>query len=117
MLRKRVIAVDFDGTLCTHKFPEIGEIKQVHQNVINYVKQCRANGNIIVLWTCREDLPDRAYLTEAVEWCKEQGIEFDSVNEYVNPEVSCFGKYARKIAADEYIDDKAVNIKEFEKVT
>ena len=103
---KKFIAVDFDGTLNEAKFPEIGEIKEIHSNVHEAVKQLKAEGNIMILWTCRMDLPERNYLTEAVEWCKKHGLEFDYVNE--NP-ASPFGDTDRKVYADIYIDDKSIN--------
>lgn len=106
-----VIAVDFDGTLCEHKFPEIGEIKLVHRKVINYIKERHELGDIIILWTCREDLKERAYLTEAVEWCKKNNIPIDHVNEYKDPRFNGFA--ARKVCADLYIDDKAINSSNF----
>lgn len=61
------IAVDFDGTLCVHRFPEIGEPKP---GVIEYIKQQAEAGTKIILHTCREnDEPGgRNYLDEAVEW-------------------------------------------------
>ena len=107
------IAVDFDGTLCKHNFPHIGEQEQVHRNIMNYVKGLKQQGNKIILWTCREDIPEGNFLTQAVEWCKEKGLEFDYVNE--NPECD-FGhpEKVRKIVADWYIDDKAVHISQFE---
>ena len=106
-----VIAVDFDGTLCEHKFPEIGEIKKVHKNVANYIREAKKQGNTIILWTCREDLPERPYLTEAVMWCKVKNIPIDYVNEYPNSPFTA--PLARKICANIYIDDKALNVGNF----
>ncbi len=96
-----IIAVDFDGTLCEHKFPEIGK---PFLGVINYIKKRKEKGDLIVLWTCREG----ELLDKAVEWCKEQGIELDAVNEDVRyVQVSDFGKNkSAKIYADVYIDDR-----------
>lgn len=98
------IAVDFDGTLNKHEFPEIG---QPNKRTIDFIKFHAAQGTKIILHTCREnDEPGgRQYLTEAVEWCKEHSIPIDAVNE--NPFVP-FGK--RKLYADIYIDDRAVNV-------
>jgi hydroxymethylpyrimidine pyrophosphatase-like HAD family hydrolase len=106
-----VIAVDFDGTLCEHKFPEIGQIKEIHQKVINFIRTSKSKGAEIILWTCREDLKERKYLTEAVNWCKENNIPIDFVNEYPMPQFNGFA--SRKVCADMYIDDKAVNILNF----
>lgn len=98
---RKISAFDFDMTLAVTEYPKIIEpIKPV----IAYLKQRKAEGRIIILNTCRHDKE----LAEAVEWCKSQGIEFDYVNENVPELIEKFGD-CRKIFADEYIDDKAVN--------
>ena len=105
------IAVDFDGTLCKDCFPEIGEPIGA---VINFIKEQAEEGAKIILYTCRENHPDgRQFLDEAVEWCAAQGIPIAATNEnpwspYDTPELK-----SRKIYADLYIDDKAVNAAEF----
>lgn len=43
-------AFDFDGTLCEDRFPEIGPAKI---QAIEKAKSIKAEGNIIILWTCR----------------------------------------------------------------
>lgn len=102
-----VIAVDFDGTLCEHAFPEIGPPKE---KVIAKVRELQARGHRIVLWTCREGEP----LEEAVAWCESQGIRLDRVNENYYP-VLDFATH--KIVADIYLDDKAVHPDELEALT
>ena len=95
-----LIAVDFDGTIVEHKYPEIGKEKPF---AIDVLKQLAAEGNRVVLWTSREgDLLDAA-----IEFCRERGLEFYAVNSEV-PGDSLFSKFAskrRKISADVYIDD------------
>jgi len=95
--------VDFDGTLCQSKYPFIGE---PIQEVIDYVKNLAENGNQLILWTCR--VGDK--LDEAVEWCKKQGIEFDSINENLQSAIDEWGSDTRKISAYRYIDDKAIDV-------
>lgn len=73
--------------------------------LINHLIKRREQGNKIILWTCREG----ARLQEAVEWCKEYGLEFDAVNDNLQELKDEFGNNPRKIYADCYIDDKAVN--------
>lgn len=102
MKRYNYIALDFDGTVVEHEFPEIGKPKDF---IIEWVKKRQNEGSKILLWTCREDYDERKYLTEAVEYCKSIGIELYGVNE--NPDVE-FGK--RKIYADIYLDDRSVTI-------
>lgn len=103
-----VIAVDFDGCLCSCAFPEIGEQLELHKNVADYIRSQKKDGATIILWTCREDLAERKYLSEALQWCEEHDIPIDYANEYPTPGFG--GRIGRKVCADIYIDDKAVNV-------
>jgi hypothetical protein len=95
-----IIAVDFDGTLCENKWPEIGE---PYTEVIDYIKKRKSNGDKIILWTNRVE--DK--LEAAVRWCAEQGLIFDAVNDNLPEIVESFGgSNCRKIFANEYIDDR-----------
>ena len=92
----------FDGTLCESVFPDIGKPNMA---LINHLIKRRKQGNKLILWTCR--VGDR--LAEAVEWCKQFGLEFDAVNENLPEMIELWGGESRKVFADVYIDDKAVN--------
>ena len=105
MSKIKTIAVDFDGTLFTENFPNIGEPKW---RVINWCKKQREEGNILILWTCREG----ELLSKAVQACRDVGLEFDFVNENAAHRLKKYGNDCRKIGADIYMDDKAMNIKE-----
>jgi len=107
----KVIAVDFDGTLCTEAFPDTGERLPVHDRVIAFLHAEKAKGALIVLWTCREDTPERNYLSEAAAWCRQNSVPIDYVNERPLPEIGGFP--SRKLWADLYIDDKSVNLETF----
>lgn len=97
--RRPILAVDFDGTLTEdHCFPQLGTPKK---KIIELVKKYQAAGWIIILWTCRTGF----LLDEAVEFCKEQGIYPDYINENAPYVVPNF----RKIFADIYLDDKGFN--------
>ena len=99
----KTIAVDFDGTLCENKYPEIGQAKK---DVINRLLEEQKRGAKIILWTCRCD----KYLKLAVEWCKSKGINFDAVNSNLPELIEKWGTDPRKIAASEYWDDRSVRI-------
>ena len=109
MPKYEFVAVDFDGTLCADAFPEVGEPKAL---VIDYVKQLAAEGSKIILYTSREN-GTRKLLDEAVAFCKAQEIPLYAVNENPgNPHAAEYGLTpadGRKVFADLYIDDKAVN--------
>jgi len=91
------IAVDFDGTIVCHKFPEIGEPVPM---AIDTIKSWIDMGFRVILWTMRHD----KYLDDAVRYCKEAGIEFYGVNE--NP--SQGWSDSPKAYAHRYVDDMAI---------
>lgn len=97
---EKIIAVDFDGTLCENRWPEIGE---PNHEVIQYVESEQQKGAKLILWTCRAG--DR--LANAIRWCKEQhDLVFDAINRNI-PEIAvAFGDDTRKVFANEYIDDR-----------
>lgn len=95
----QTIAVDFDGTLCYSKWPDCG---QPNQALITYLQEWRRNGNKLILWTCRAG----EALSKAVEWCKEQNLEFDAVNDNLPEIIELYGNNSRKITCDYYIDDR-----------
>ena len=97
----QTIAVDFDGTLCFSKWPELG---QPNEALIAYLRECKQNGNKLILWTCRAG----EALSKAVEWCKEQNLEFDAVNDNLPEVIALYGNNSRKVTCDFYIDDKAM---------
>ena len=96
----RIIAVDFDGTLCSECYPEIG---LPNLPLIYLLKQLQEQGTKLILWTCRCD----EHLEKAVEWCGNFGLEFDAVNQNVPETIALYGTESRKISADVYIDDKS----------
>lgn len=97
-----IVAVDFDGTLCEDKWPEIGDARE---SLIWHLRCRQARGDKIILWTCRTG----EKLREAVEWCSLYGLIFDAINENLPEVIEFCGGDSRKIYADEYIDDKMVN--------
>lgn len=101
MKKNKVIAVDFDGTLCSDRYPAIG-IENIA--LIETLKSLRNNGCKLILWTCRKSI----YLDAAIHWCQDFELEFDAINENLPEYIELFGGDSRKIYADVYIDDKAV---------
>ncbi|MCH2213903.1 MAG: hydrolase [Flavobacteriales bacterium] len=94
------IAIDFDGTIVEHKYPEIGEEMLF---AFDTLKALQEKGHKLILWTYRSG----RRLEEAVEYCESKGIKFYSINssypeEVMNEEIS------RKIDADLFIDDRNV---------
>jgi hypothetical protein len=101
-MKSKIIAVDFDGTLCSNCYPHIGFPNHM---VINYLRAQKRHGAKLILWTCRSG----ELLESAVSWCKYHELTFDAVNENLPEIIEAFGSDTRKIFANEYIDDLASN--------
>lgn len=104
-----IYAVDFDGTLAETRFPEIVAPKT---RIVMLVKVLQAQGNKIILWTSRTGND----LEAAVEWCRNQGILFDAVNQPLPEQLKRWGNDTRKIYADVYIDDRALSVERAEEM-
>ena len=97
-----IIAVDFDGTIVEHKYPEIG---QEVPFAIDTLKMLIKDQHRLILWSVREG----ALLDEAVEWCSARGVEFYAVNkDYPEEEKEKNNHFSRKLKADFFIDDRNV---------
>lgn len=101
-----IIAVDFDGVLCESKWPGIGA---PNMHLIEWLKMHRANGDRVILWTCRTG----EKLDMANAFCNGFQLYFDAVNENLPDMVERFGSDPRKIYADLYIDDHAADKSQF----
>jgi hydroxymethylpyrimidine pyrophosphatase-like HAD family hydrolase len=96
----KVIAVDFDGTIVEHAYPQIGKEMLF---AFATLKELNKKGHKLILWTFRHG----EYLNEAVEYCKKNGVEFYAVNKNF-PEEVWDENVSRKINADIFIDDRNV---------
>ena len=101
-----IYAVDFDGTLCESQWPGIGAPNLL---LIEHLIKKRSKGAKMILWSCREG----DHLQEAVDWCKQFGLEFDAVNENIPSMKEFFGNDPRKVGATVYIDDKSVGLEKY----
>lgn len=97
----KILAIDFDGCLCTNRWPEIGEPN--YAVILAAIGRRVRRGWKLILWTCRTG----EKLTEAVDWCRRYGLEFDAVNANLPEVIEAFGADCRKITATEYWDDCA----------
>ena len=102
----KIVCVDFDCTLTkvdTYPFSE-------QPNIIAFkiLKEYRKRGNKLILWTCRTNEP----LENALQFCKENGLEFDAVNDNIKESSNAWRELhpgidmSRKVYADMYIDDR-----------
>ena len=92
------IAVDFDGTIVEHAYPQIGRPIPF---AIDVLKRLQSEGqHHLILWTVREG----QLLQDAIDYCRDNGLEFYAINSNY-PETQLGSNGPRKIIADVYIDD------------
>lgn len=97
-----IIAVDFDGTIADHRFPDIG---RPVPGAFRWMKRLQQSGAKLILWTMRSDGQDCGdVLSEAVQFCQSNGVEFWGIN--CNPEQHEWTQ-SPKVYAQRYVDDNA----------
>ncbi len=92
-----IIAIDFDGTIVDHIFPDIGDIKPNAKEVINRLFD---EDHYIIIWTCRYEPND---VRAMMEYLAVQGIKYHALNQNC-PNLDFSPR--PKIYADVYIDDR-----------
>jgi len=95
-----IIAVDFDGTIVDDAYPKIGKTRIF---AFETLKRLQQDGHRLILWTYRSGNK----LQKAVDFCKENGIEFYAVNASFPEEKFDYNR-SRKIHADLFIDDRNI---------
>ena len=94
------IAVDFDGTIVKHRYPDIGEEIPF---AVDTLKALQQRHHKLILWSVREG----ELLDEAVEWCRERGLEFYAINrDYPEETTDNNPHFSRKLKVDLFIDDR-----------
>ena len=96
-IRKAIIALDFDGTVVTHAYPEVGE----DIGAVAVLKELVAQEDKLILWTMRSG----TLLEDAVAWFKKHNIPLWGINE--NPSQKEWTESPKR-HADLLIDDSAL---------
>ena len=100
--REMTIAVDFDGTIVEHRYPEIGKELPFATQTLRMLIEDRHR---LILWSVREG----KLLEDAVEWCRQRGVEFYAINkDFPEEEENKNQSFSRKIKADVWIDDRNI---------
>ena len=95
---QKIVAVDFDGTVVEHRYPEIGETVPGAIETLQWLNEQKVK---IILWTIRSGKE----LDEAVAMLKDNGIEIYGINK--TPGQWHWSK-SPKAYAQHYIDDAAL---------
>ena len=94
--KKYVIAVDFDGTIVTNEYPDVGRVVPLAKEVINMLGE---NGHRCFLYTMR----DGKSLEDAIECCRINGINMVGYNKSPRQFSSSPKQYGSY-----YIDDSSI---------
>jgi len=97
--RKLVISIDFDGTIVTIAYPQIGKLRNGAKETIN---RWYNEGHTIVINSCRAEQMQK----DMVRFLVANGIMFSYVNANAKHLIDLYGMDCRKISADVYFDDK-----------
>jgi len=98
-----IFAVDFDGTIVEHQYPRIG---LPAPGVFEWLKRMQEAGALLILLTMRSPGKDgENHLQEAVDFCRDNGVEFWQVNTNIEQDS---WTASRKVYAHAYIDDAAI---------
>ena len=95
------IAVDFDGTIVEHKYPEIGKPVPFALEILRKLRE--EEHHKLILWTMREG----SLLQDAVDYCEKNGVYFYACNKNY-PEEDMQNGSPRKIGVDLFIDDRNI---------
>lgn len=95
-----IIAIDFDGTIVEHAYPDIGKPIPF---AIDTLLQMQKDGHRLILWTVRRG----RLLQEAIDYCAQRGLYFYAENENYRGENKELGEeVSRKLGVDMFIDDR-----------
>lgn len=97
-----IIAFDFDGTLTKgDTYPTIQPPRLWAKEITNFLHKC---GVIVAIWTTRDQGGGSDDINQMVEYLKENGIYYDTINSIIAH--SPWVYESRKIYAHMYVDDK-----------
>ncbi len=95
-----IIAIDFDGTIVEHTYPDIGKPIPF---AIETLLQMQKDGHKLILWTVRRG----RLLQDAIDYCAQRGLYFYAENENYRGENKELGEeVSRKLSVDMFIDDR-----------
>lgn len=97
-INKKTVGIDFDGTIVTNIYPDLGTLKPNAQETCQKIID---SGNEIVIWTCREPEAIRSFLLD-------NNVPFTTINENTESLINRWGNNPRKAGVDLFIDDKNI---------
>jgi predicted phosphatase len=108
-MKRLTLGIDFDGTIVTEAFPNIGELKQ---KTVQLMKDACEKGHLVIVWTARSGDAER----EAYKFLVENEVPFHYMNENPEDPYAINGAQGRKIFCDYYLDDRAIHVDDIDKL-
>lgn len=100
---ERCIAIDFDGTIAQYSgWTGINKFGKLIDGCVEAIGKLKEMGFKIIIYTCRINTP------EFEKYLKKNKVPYDAINENIWHEYQQHGD-KRKVIADIYIDDRAIN--------
>jgi len=100
-MKKFILAIDFDGTVATDSFPEVGSLIKDADTVI---RKFHEDGHDIIINTCRTG----KYEGLAEYFLKKNNIPYHFINSNLPRVIDFYKQDCRKISADYYIDNRNI---------
>lgn len=100
-MKKFILAIDFDGTIATESFPEVGTLIKDADVVI---RKLYDEGHDIIINTCRTG----KYEGLAEYFLRDNNIPFHFINSNLPRVLDQYKQDCRKISADFYIDNRNI---------
>lgn len=96
-MRKLIIAIDFDGTIVSNRYPQIGILRNGAKETINKWYE----DHTIIINSCRAGI----FHYEMKAFLDNEGVKYHYINENTQELIEKYNGDTRKISADLYFDD------------
>ena len=100
-MKKFVLAIDFDGTIATESFPEVGTLIKDADVIIRKLYE---EGHDVIINTCRTG----RFEGMAQDFLDENNIPYHYINNNLPRMIEFYKQDCRKISADIYIDNRNI---------
>ena len=100
-MKKLILAIDFDGTIATDSFPEVGTLREDADVIIRKLYE---DGHDIIINTCRTG----KYEGLAEYFLVDNNIPYHFINSNLPRVIDTYKQDCRKISADFYIDNRNI---------
>lgn len=96
-----ILAIDFDGTIATDSFPQVGTLRKDADIII---RKLYKEGHDIIINTCRTG----KYEGLAEYFLKKHKIPYHFINSNLPRVIDFYKQDCRKVSADYYIDNRNI---------